>query len=80
MQRKEGETHLNLHKDKLGVPEYKKLKKSNPMYKFYKLEYLKKIDDRADEEDDEDIKWYMEFEGLIKKKKKVSHLSLKQKI
>lgn len=39
------------------VPEYKKLKKTNPLYRLYKLDYMKKMNEKhfAEEEEDEDI-------------------------
>lgn len=77
MNKKEGYNLLNKTKDYVP-PEYKKYKKSNPLYKFFKLEYLKKLEDDNEEEEDEEIQQYLEYEGIKKKTKKISLPLLKK--
>lgn len=45
MSKNDGHTILSAVKTNTTRPEYKKLKKTNPLYKFYKLEYLKSFED-----------------------------------
>jgi len=45
MNKQDGHTFLSDIKTNSAQPEYKKLKKTNPMYKFFKLEYLKSFED-----------------------------------
>lgn len=81
MNKKEGSMMLNLSKENI-IPDYKKLKRTNPMYKIYKLDYIEEIEKETQDEleYDDDIKKFFKSEGIKKKKRRIINLSLNEKI